>query len=167
MATLSSNDLRIRLVLQPRAYQFDDADNLYDLNWVTVNARIVFGGRPGQVMRTRLATWELQTIVAQCDLLARGQSSLWQPKFFDSGVHLWLRRSLDRGEYFDVAALLSSVSGPLPADTPKLWIGPQLHHPDGNLEGARYSCSRSALGLFVEELRESMVDFPLRPLKTA
>ena len=164
MATLTAHDLRSRLVLQPRGYQFRAADNLYDLNWIVVVARLVSARHPGRVIHTRLATWELAGIAEHCQQLADGQRTEWQPRFFDSGVHLWLRRSTERANLCSVTALLSSVSGPLPVDIASYWRGERLEHPDG-VEGLRFPCSMAALALLAEELRTTMRAFPSRRVR--
>lgn len=164
MATLTSWDLRSRLVVQPRGYQFRAADNLYDLNWIEVMARLVSVRSPGRVVRTRLATWELVSVAEHCAQLAESSRAEWQPRFFDSGLHLWLRRSTERADLCSVTALLSGVTGPLPVDISDYWRGERLFHPDG-VEGLRFSCSVRALALFAEELRITMRAFPTRSLR--
>jgi hypothetical protein len=171
MSTLISTDLRSRLVVQPRAYQFEAADNLYDLNWVQVFARLSGPhtgsghGQHGRVVRTRLTTWDLDGIAAQCLQLAEGQRALWHPRFFDSGLHMWIRRSTDRNDTCQVTALLSSVTGPLPVEALDHWHGDRLAWPDPLLEGLRFRCTRDALALFAHELRESLQGFPVRALQ--
>ncbi len=172
MATLISTDLRSRLVVQPRAYQFEAADNLYDLNWVQVFARLSgpsrglnSGGGSGHIVRTRLTTWDLDGIAAMCLQLADGQRALWHPRFFDSGLHLWIRRSTDRNDTCQVTALLSGVTGPLPVEALDSWQGDRLSCPDQSLEGLRLRCTRDALALFALELRESLQGFPVRQLQ--
>ena len=164
MATLISADLRGRLVIQPRCYQFSHADNLYDLNWVLVMARLVSPGAPGRVVKTRLATWELLGMAAHLEQMATGQRALWQPRFFDSGLHLWLRRANDRADLFHVTVLLSPITGPPPHDVLEFWRGDRMTHPDG-FEGLRFVCRRSALAVFAEELRIIMSAYPTRPLR--
>lgn len=164
MATLTSWDLRSRLVLQPRGYQFQTADNLYDLNWIDVVGRLVAVRSPGRIVRTRLATWELSGIAAHCEQVARGERALWQPRFFDSGLHMWVRRSAERVDICQVTAVLSPITGPLPSDMLQHWHGDRLFHPDG-LEGLRFSCSRPALLLFAEELRLTMRAWPTRTVQ--
>jgi len=166
VATLTSVDLRGRLVIQPRCYQFAQADNLYDLNWVLVAARLVSPRRPGRIVKTRLATWELIGMADHFDQLAALQRSAWQPRFFDSGLHLWVERTSDRADLFVVTALLSPVTGPPPADVIDHWRGDRLSHPDG-FEGLRFACTRAALALFGEELRVIMRAYPTRSLRQA
>lgn len=163
MATLTSADLRGRLVLQPRGYQFSAADNLYDLNWITVIARLASPGHPGRIVRTRLATWELAGMVTHLDQLADGYRTLWQPRFFDSGLHVWFRRSVDRPDIVQVTVVLSQVTGPPPFDVLEHWHGDRMIHADG-LEGLRFVCTRGALALFAEELRITMSAYPTRAL---
>lgn len=167
MSTLISTDLRSRLVVQPRAYQFEAADNLYDLNWVQVFARLSGpdAAHGGRVVRTRLTTWDLDGIAAQCLQLAEGQRALWHPRFFDSGLHMWIRRSTDRNDTCQVTALLSAVTGPLPVEALDSWRGDRLASPDALLEGLRFRCTRDALALFALELRNSLQGFPVRPLQ--
>ncbi|MSP91237.1 MAG: hypothetical protein EXR79_05480 [Myxococcales bacterium] len=168
MATLTSSNLRGRLVLQPRGYQFQKADNLYDLNWLWVLARLWVPGAQGRVFRTRLATWEIDSVVSHCLMLAHGQRAMWHPRFFDSGLHLWVRRSNERADLCVVTALLSQITGPLPADGLHLWHGDRYVDPEGLIEGVRFQCTRAALAVFAEELRNATVPFPVRTLqKTA
>lgn len=164
MATLTSQDLRSRLVLQPRGYQFYSADNLYDLNWIEVVARLVTVRQPGRIIRTRLATWELMGIAEHCQQLADGVRTEWQPRFFDSGLHLWLRRTTDRVDLCALTCLLSAISGPPPVDVASYWRGDRLAHPD-RVEGLRFSVSRPALAVFAEELRTTMHAFPSRRVR--
>lgn len=165
MATLTSVDLRSRLVLRPRDYQFDSADNLYDLNWLSVTARIGSQDPSGSAVQTRLATWELDAIALHCEKLANGQRAMWHPRFFDSGLHLWMRRSTDRSDHCVVMVILSEITGPLPVDQLDFWRDDRFHRPDGGLEGVRFRCTRSALAIFAEELRVAMARFPVRPLR--
>jgi hypothetical protein len=167
VATLTSADLRARLVVAPRGYQFQHADNLYDLNWIWVQARLIAPGVQGRVIKTRLATWELDSIAAHCLLLADGHRAMWHPRFFDSGLHLWVRRSNERAELCVVTALLSAVTGPLPADGMNRWNGDRYRHPDGFVEGLRFHCTRAQLAVFAEELRACTSEFPLRTLRRA
>lgn len=164
MATLTSADLRGRLVVQPRGYQFSNADNLYDLNWVLVAARLVTPSAPGRVIKTRLATWELLGMAAHLQQMASNQRALWQPRFFDSGLHLWLRRASDRSDHIHCTVLLSSVTGPPPHDVLEHWNGDRMTHPDG-FEGLRFTCTRGALAVFAEELRIIMHAYPTRSLR--
>lgn len=164
MPTLTSSDLRGRLVVQPRGYQFHTADNLYDLNWVEVVTRLASPGMPGRVVRTRLSTWELLAIAEHCEELAVGQRAMWHPRFFDSGLHLWVRRSTHRVDACQIVVLLSPVTGPLPPDALERWEGDRLVRADG-LEGLRFQCTRAALALFAEELRVSMATVPARTLQ--
>ncbi len=166
MATLTSVNLRGRLVLLPQRYQFGNADNLYDLNWVVVSARLVSPGHPGRVVRTRLATWELLGMAAHLDQLAANQRALWLPRFFDSGLHLWVRRANDRADLIHVTALLSPITGPPPHDVLEHWRGDRLTHSDG-FEGLRFVCTRGALAVFAEELRIIMRAYPTRSLRQA
>lgn len=163
MATLTSADLRRRLVLQPRHYQFADADNLYDLNWVDVAARLVAPRAAGKIVRTRLATWELASMATHVAQMAAGERAQWQPRFFDSGLHLAMRRSNDRPDLVDVVALVSAVSGPLPVDIGQHWRGDRLVHTAG-FDGLRFSCSRGGLELFAHELQVLARAFPQRQL---
>jgi len=165
MPTLISSDLRCRLVLLPRGYQFDSADNLYDLNWIDIGARIASPGEISRLVRTRLATWELDAIADHCVNLASGQRAMWHPRFFDSGLHLWVQRSSDRGDTCLVTVLLSAVTGPLPVDGLDLWRGDRFRHPEGLCEGVRFPCTFAALALFASELRAAMSGFPMRPLQ--
>jgi hypothetical protein len=165
MATLVSSDLRSRLVVVPRKYQFRAADNPYDLNWLVVDARLQGPGVPGRVMATRLATWELDGMVRQLLLLADGQRSLWHPRFFDSGLHLWIRRATERNDACQVTALLSPVTGPLPVEALAAWNGQQLTRSVHRIEGVRFRCSRDALGLFALELGRALQGFPVRTLQ--
>lgn len=165
MPTLTSADLRCRLVLIPRGYQFDSADNLYDLNWIEVSARLASPGDSGRVVRTRLATWELDAIADQCALLANGDRTAWHPRFFDSGLHLWVERSITRGDTCTITALLSDVTGPLPVGALDGWQGERMHHKAGLCEGVRFPCSFAALALFGGELRAAMGGFPRRALR--
>ncbi|MBI5611197.1 MAG: hypothetical protein HY902_20155 [Deltaproteobacteria bacterium] len=164
MATLTSANLRHRLVLQPRGYQFSIADNLYDLNWVTVLTRLVSPGQPGRIVKTRLATWELASMAAHLEQLAEGTRTLWQPRFFDSGLHLWLRRSTERPDLILVTVVLAQVTGPPPMDVLEHWRGDRMTHEDG-LQGLRFVCTRGALALFAEELRIIMQAYPTRALR--
>lgn len=166
MATLTSADLRSRLVLLPRDYQFRSADNIYDLNWVVVMGRLVGRGSPGRVIRTRLATWELVSIVNHLSQMASGERTLWQPRFFDSGLHLWLRRSTERPELIIATVVLAPVTGPPPHDLLAHWRDDRLIYP-GGVEGLRFACTRGALALFAEELRAMMAAFPTRPLQAS
>ncbi len=163
MATLTSADLRRRLVLQPRRYQFNDADNLYDLNWIDVVARLVAPRSAGKVVRTRLATWELASMAAHVAQMAAGERAQWQPRFFDSGLHLAMRRSSERPDQVEVVVLLSAVSGPLPVDISQHWQGDRLHRAEG-FDGLRFSCSRGGLELFAHELQLLARAFPQRQL---
>lgn len=165
MATLISTDLRSRLVVVPRAYQFDAADNLYDLNWVQVMSRLCGPGTSGKMVATRLTTWELDGMAAEGVLLAEGQRALWHPRFFDSGLHLWIRRATDRNDMCHVTALLSPVTGPLPVESLDHWHGDRLLHPDQRIEGIRFRCTRESLGLFALELRAGLGGFPVRQMQ--
>ena len=165
MATLVSSDLRSRLVLAPRGYQFRQADNLYDLNWLTIDARLQGPGAPGRIIPTRLATWELEAMVGQLQLLADGQRSMWHPRFFDSGLHVWIQRATDRNDAWQVTALLSPVTGPLPVEALAAWNGHRLTRPVHRIEAARFRCTRDALGLFAVELGRALRGFPVRQLR--
>lgn len=164
MATLTSADLRCRVVLQPRDYQFRTADNIYDLNWVIVMGRLVGRGSPGRVIRTRLATWELTSIVNHLEQMANGERTLWQPRFFDSGLHLWLRRSTERPDLIVATVVLAPVTGPPPHDLLANWRDDRLTYP-GGMEGLRFTCTRGALAIFSEELRTIVAAFPTRSLQ--
>ncbi|MFZ4578364.1 MAG: WapI family immunity protein [Myxococcota bacterium] len=165
MATLTSLDLRIRMTPLPTSYQFEVADNLFDLNWIWVKIRVSASGLPGHFVHTRLATWELASLAEHTDQLADGQRAMWHPRFFDSGLHLWVRRSAERNDTCIVTLVLSPVTGPLPADALPSWHADRFRHPGGQLEGARFQCSRAALALFAEELRDALTAFPVRPLQ--
>ena len=162
---LFRSDLRSRLVVVPRDYQFLSADNLYDLNWLEVHARVQGPGVPGRVVATRLATWELEAMVGQLRLLSEGQRAWWHPRFFDSGLHLWVRRTNERNDLCQVTVFASPVSGPLPVEVLDAWDGQRLRRPVHRIEGLRFVCSRDALGLFGLELARALRGFPMRPLR--
>ena len=166
MATLTSSDLRCRLVLLPQDYQFRTADNIYDLNWVVVIGRLVGRGSPGRIIKTRLATWDLAIIVDSLQQIAHGERILWQPRFFDSGLHLWLRRSTERPDLLIATVVLAPVTGPPPHDLLANWRDDRLLYP-GGVEGLRFTCTRGALALFAEELRLVSSAFPTRTLQSA
>ncbi len=161
MATLTSVDLRCRLVLQPLGLQFEEADNLYDLNWLNMRAGLFCGGdRVGQV-RTRLLTWELVEIASWCQRLGRLEAERWRPRLLDSGLHLSLRR-IDEGRTFQMWVVVSGVSGPLPAGWEQRWRDARLIHKAQDLYGLRFEVHATALGLFAEELAERARVWPLR-----
>ncbi len=164
MATLTSADLRTRLQVVPLDYQFARAENAQDHNQVEVVARLAGPAMAARTVTTRLLTWELRGMVEACRKLADGQLAVWQPHFLDSGLHLWLRRSDDRGDRLLAVAVVSTISGPLPVEAASAWQGAILQVPGQALSGIRFSCSAHALAVFAAELQGAMLALPPRTL---
>ena len=163
MASLTSVDLHTRLSVSPLRWQFETADNPYDLNWVLT--RLSLKGRHGRSrqVQTRVVVWELADVAGICDRLAAGTRSNWQSRLMDSGLHLFIRRTGDRGDTFSVVALAAADGGPLPADYVPSWRNEWLDTPGAGVWGIRMTCSRGALGLFAHELEAELQTWAPRP----
>ena len=164
MATLTSLDLRCRLVLQPLGRQFETADNLYDLNWLQVRASLFCGSDRVAQTHTRMLSWELADLASWCQRLARLEVDRWRPRLLDSGLHLGVRR-IDDGRTFRLWVVVSGVTGPLPAGWEERWQGSRLAHKEQDVHGLRMEVHATALGLFAEELAESALDWPPRLIR--
>lgn len=163
MASLTSVDLQTRLSVSPQRWQFETADNPYDLNWVLT--RLSLKGRNGRsrTLQTRVVVWELADVAGICDRLARGKRSNWHSRLLDSGLHLHMRRTGDRGDAFRVVALGAADGGTLPADYQPFWRDEWLDTPSEGIWGVRMTCSKGALGLFANELEAELQAWPPRP----
>lgn len=163
MASLTSVDLQTRLSVSPQRWQFEAADNPYDLNWVLT--RIALKGRNGRArtLQTRVVVWELADVVGIAERLAQGSRSSWHSRLLDSGLHLHMRRTDDRGDAFRVIALAAADGGPLSADFQALWRDEWLDVAGSGVWGVRMTCSRGALGVFASELEAELQSWPPRP----
>jgi len=164
VAVLTSIDLHSRLSLSLHGYQFQLADNRCDLNFLHVVARVSHRGRACPPIRVRALTWELRGAADALDELSGLRMAGWKSRLLDSGLELHAERDPHRGDAFGIAALISTLDGPLPADLELQWDGARLVTEGGLVEGIRMRCSRSALGLFAAELHEDLDRFPVRRL---
>ncbi len=163
MASLTATDLQTRLSVSPRQWQFEDADNPYDLNWLNTRLSLAARGGRSRVVMTRAVVWELADVAGICDRLAAGSRSNWHSRLLDSGLHLHIRRASDRGDAFRVVAMATQAGGALPADFKAFWDDDWLTRPGTGVWGIRMTCSGSALGLFASELETELSAWPPRP----
>ena len=167
MASLTSIDLQTRLSLSPHQWQFEEADNRHDLNWLMTRVALTARGRPMRQIRTRLVSWEFHSLVTSCSDLASHRMAAWRSRLLDSGLHLWIDRTSDRGDVFRVVVLASGIGGALPVDFEPNWQGDYLAEPGSSLWGIRAYCSAAALGLFARELDDELQSFPVRAFQRA
>lgn len=162
MASLTSVNLQARVSVSPRDWQFDEADNPYDLNWLTTRVGVARQGEPGQAVLTRVVAWELIAFAETVGLMAEGRLSAWRSGLLDSGLHVQVDRAAERGDLFDVAVLVSHKTGPLPADFAPEWQDDWLFDRSCQVWGVRLMTTPAALGLFAAELQAELRGFEPR-----
>ncbi len=167
MASLTSIDLQTRLALTPRGWQFKDADNRHDLNWLMTRVALTPRGGSMREVQTRIVSWEFAAIATNFANLADRKMAAWRTRLLDSGLHLWIDRTSDRGDVFLVVMLASGIGGALPVDFEPNWQGDSFADPTSNLWGIRLFCSTAAMGLFANELGDELQVFPVRSVPRA
>ncbi len=163
MASLTATNLRTRMSVSPRGWQFEDADNPYDLNWLTIRLAVKAQKGRNRVVTTRVVVWELADVAGICTRLAAGTRSNWHSRLLDSGLHLNIRRTSERSDVCRVMALASTAGGALPADFKPYWDDDWLAQSGAAIWGVRMTCSRAALSLFAAELESELAAWPPRP----
>lgn len=161
---MTSIDLRSRLVVSIRGWQFALADNRCDLNWLVVSATQVYRGSRSTTTDVRILRWELADAADSIEQLACLDRGEWRSRLLDSGLHLQFGRDADRGDVFAVGALVNTLDGPLPADLDVAWDGDRMVSDGLVVQGIRMRCSLAALGLFAAELRDELQAWPDRHL---
>ncbi|GEM_PF-3496980 len=121
-------------------------------------------GQSGRTMRMRALNWELLALADALDDVAAIRRSEWRSKLLDSGLRISVTRHPQRGDAFEVMAVITEIGGPLPAFAVPHWDGDRLVCHGFPIEGVRLVCSAGALSLFAADLRDELADFPIRRL---